>query len=112
MSGCLATMSAVYRNDPRRLSPGESHLMGPGHQLLHTRLGDLDVLGTIDQDVTYDDVLDRTVEMDIGDIRVLVLELSRLIQAKQAAGRPKDIAALPVLQATLAEIRKNRATKA
>jgi hypothetical protein len=36
--------------------------------------------------------------------------MSRLIEAKQAAGRPKDIAVLPVLQATLAEIRKNRFT--
>jgi hypothetical protein len=106
----LREMSAVYRTDPRRLSPGESHLMGPGHQLLHTRLGDLDVLGTIDMDVTYDDVKDRTIDLDIGVVRVLVLEMSRLIEAKQAAGRPKDIAVLPVLQATLAEIRKSRST--
>jgi hypothetical protein len=63
------------------------------------------------KDVTYDDVKDRTIELDIGDVRVLVLEMSRLIEAKQAAGRPKDIAVLPVLQATLAEIRKDRSTK-
>lgn len=46
----LADLDAVSRHDPRRLRPGESHLIGPGHQLLATRLGDLDCLGTIDQD--------------------------------------------------------------
>jgi len=104
----LRELDASYRNDPRRLSPHESHLMGSGHQLLRTRLGDLDVLGTIDDDVTYDDVKDQTIEVDLGDARVRVLELSRLIQAKQSAGRPKDLAVLPVLRATLAEVEKRR----
>jgi uridylate kinase len=32
----LAELDAVYRHDPRRLRPRESHLVGPGHQLLTT----------------------------------------------------------------------------
>src|SRR5882672_999614 len=43
----LGKIGAVYRHDPRRLAPGESHLMGPGHQLLESSLGDLDCLGAI-----------------------------------------------------------------
>jgi hypothetical protein len=39
---------------------------------------------------------------------VRVLELSRIIEVKQAAGRPKDLAVLPLLRATLDEIRKRR----
>ena len=43
----LATLEAIYRHDPRRLRPQESHLASPGHQLLTTTLGDLDCLGAI-----------------------------------------------------------------
>jgi hypothetical protein len=43
----LVALDATYRHDARRLRPQESHLTGPGHQLLTTALGDLDCLGTI-----------------------------------------------------------------
>jgi predicted nucleotidyltransferase len=104
----LRELEAVYRDDPRNIAPGESHLLGPGHQLLRTKHGDLDVLGTIEDTVVYEDVLGHTIEVEIADFRVLVLDLERLIQAKQFAGRPKDLATLPVLRATLAELRKSR----
>src|SRR5262245_24719167 len=45
----LSSLDAVYRHDSRRLRPEASHLLSPGHQLLTTRLGDLDCLGTIDE---------------------------------------------------------------
>jgi len=102
----LRDIDARYRGDPRRLVPTEAHLMGPGHQLLDTRLGDLDVLGTIEEQTTYEDLIADTIEMDLGGVVVRVLELSRLIRAKEAAARPKDFAALPVLRATLEEVRK------
>src|SRR5512133_2620671 len=44
----LAELTARYRHDSRGLQPTESHLLSEGHQLLTTRLGDLDCLGTID----------------------------------------------------------------
>ena len=46
----LEELQAVYRHDDRRLRPTESHLMGPGHQLLLTRLGPLDALGALDNE--------------------------------------------------------------
>jgi hypothetical protein len=104
----LQELEAVYRNDPRKIAPGETHLLGPGHQLLRTKHGDLDVLGTIDDTVVYEDVLDHTIEVELSDFRVLALDLGRLIQAKEFAGRPKDLAVLPVLRATLAELKKRR----
>ncbi len=48
----LHGLDAHYRNDRRHLVPNESHLKGPGHQLLKTRFGDLDVLGTIEASTT------------------------------------------------------------
>jgi hypothetical protein len=105
--GALADLDAVYRHDPRRLRPAESHLVSPGHQLLTTSQGDLDCLGAIDQDRGYEQLLGQTVEMSIGEGRtVRVLSLPALIEAKERAGRPKDLAALPVLRATLDETRR------
>jgi hypothetical protein len=100
----LSELDARYRHDPRRLRPAESHLIGPGHQLLATTHGDLDCLGTIDQERGYEDLLPLAVEMTLnGGRTVRVLSLPALIEAKERAGRPKDLAALPVLKATLDE---------
>ena len=49
----------------------------------------------------YDDIIGRAVEMDIGDHVVRVLSLEDLIRTKRAAGRPKDLAVIPTLEATL-----------
>ena len=103
----LAELDAVYRHDPRQLRPRESHLVGPGHQLLTTTYGDLDCLGTIDQDRGYEELLDQTVEMKLAGGRTIrVLSLPALIEAKERSGRPKDLAVLPVLRAALDETRR------
>ncbi len=102
----LRELEAHTYFDPRKLIPDESHLRGPGHLLLATKFGRCDVLGSIDEDVSYEDVLDQTVTITLDEMQVLVLELSRLIKAKEFASRPKDLAVLPVLRATLDEIRK------
>lgn len=39
--------------------------------------------------------------MTVADHKVKVLALEDLIRTKRAAGRPKDLAVLPVLEATL-----------
>ena len=104
----LSQLDAVYRHDPRRLRPQESHLVGPGHQLLATTHGDLDCRGEIGEGIGYEELLRRTVEMKLSSGEtVRVLSLSALIEAKERAGRPKDLAALPVLRATLDEQRRS-----
>jgi hypothetical protein len=103
----LGELDAVYRHDPRRLRPSQSHLIGPGHLLLTTTLGDLDCLGTIDQDRGYEELLGLTVEVTLaGGLTVRVLSLPALIEAKERSGRPKDLAVLPVLRATLEETKR------
>ena len=100
----LTELDATYRHDPRRLRPAESHLMSPGHQLLATTYGDLDCLGTVGDGQSYEDLLGRAPALEIGDGLVArVIDLPTLIELKEKAGRPKDLAALPVLRATLAE---------
>lgn len=103
----LSALDAVYRHDPRQLRPQESHLVGPGHQLLTTTHGDLDCLGEIGEGIGYEQLLGQTVEMKLSGGQTLrVLGLTALIEAKERAGRPKDLAALPVLRATLDELRR------
>ena len=49
----LEKLEAVYRAD-------ESHLAGPGHQLLLTKFGPLDVLGMIGNSRTWEDLREHT----------------------------------------------------
>jgi hypothetical protein len=45
--------------------------------------------------------------MDFDGLEVRVLQLAKLVELKRQLGRPKDLAVLPLLEATLKE-RKNR----
>lgn len=103
----LGRIHATYRGDPRRLSPNETHLSGPGQQLLVTDFGDLDCLGSLHDGQTYGDLLSKSSGMQLGDnLAIRVLRLDELLLIKQKAGRPKDLAAVPVLEATLEEARR------
>jgi hypothetical protein len=107
LRNALDQLEAVYRHDARRLRPQESHLASPGHQLLSTTHGDLDCLGTIDDGKGYEDLLEQSVVLRVADdLEVRVLGLRALIASKERAGRPKDLAALPVLRATLDEVER------
>lgn len=103
----LTELDAVYRTDRRRLPPKASILLGPGHNLFSTRTGDLDCLGTIDEGLGYEELERDSIQIDLGDgVHCRALALERVIEVKRRAGRPKDLAALPVLIATADEIRK------
>src|ERR1700730_4026777 len=106
----LENLDAIYRIQPeRRLRPTESYLVSPGHQNLVTRYGPLDLLGTIGRNLSYEDLLPHSVEMDIGDgIRIRVLDLETLIAVKEELGGEKDRAVLPTLRRTLEEKKKLR----
>lgn len=99
----LQELDAVYRGDPRRLSPQRSHLTGQGHLLLSTRLGPLDVLCQV-QDEGYEELEPLSDQLALGQgLGARVVRLDKLIELKRAAGRPKDQLALPILLATLQE---------
>jgi predicted nucleotidyltransferase len=103
----LESIDAVFRIQPeRQLRPTASYLAGPGHLLLITRYGKLDVLGTIGSGLAYADLLPHSALMEIApDIRVRVLDLETIIALKEELGRDKDRAVLDVLRRTLAEKR-------
>ncbi len=108
----LHELQATYRNDSRRLSPTVSHLLGPGHQLLETINGDLDCLGSIDDGKSFEEFLGSSVELKLSDedtIRVVTLET--LVELKKRAGRPKDLAAIPHIESTIDERRRQAAAR-
>ncbi|WP_437629806.1 nucleotidyltransferase domain-containing protein [Sorangium sp. So ce854] len=102
----LADLEAVFRTDPRRIVPNESHLRSTGHKLLQTKHGALDVLATIEESTSYDELLPDTTVLEVAGVRVRVLSLERLIEVKAKLTRPKDRAMLLLLQATLDEKRR------
>jgi hypothetical protein len=106
----LEELNAYYRLQPeRRLRPNETHLASPGHQLLMTRYGPVDLLGAIGSGRRYADLVPHTVEMELEEgVRVRVLDLETLIATKEESGREKDLAALPVLRSALAETRRRK----
>jgi hypothetical protein len=79
-----------------------------GHQLLLTRLGPLDLLGSIGNGRTYPDLLRHTTELKAGpslSFKVLDLE-TQIATKKEEVGGEKDRAALPILRRPLEERRK------
>jgi len=104
----FAELDAVARDDPRRLRPDESHLLGKGHVLLATKLGSLDVLCEILGE-GYGQLEPHTSPLNLGaGLTAKVLHLDKLIEQKRSVGRAKDRIALPILEATLEETRRRR----
>ena len=50
----------------------------------------------------FEDEYLRAREIELDDLRVKVLPLERVLVSKRATGRPKDLAQIPLLEATLA----------
>ena len=104
--GVLADIDAVARGDARRIRPGASHLLGPGHILLETRFGDFDCLGAIDGTRGYDELFDSSCVLDFAGRPLRVLTLAELLAIKRRAGRPKDLAGIPYIESTIAELER------
>lgn len=111
MLAALEELEAFYREQPtRRIIPQKSHLSSPGHQLLMTKYGPLDVLGTIVKDQAYPDLLAHTEEFHSDETtKVRVLSLAELIAIKELLNRDKDRVALPIMRRTLEEKQKQAA---
>lgn len=107
----LAALLAEWAAYPRGVERGlpffmdERQLRTTPLLTLTTREGDLDVLDRVGGVGNFKDTLAHSVEFEAFGVRFPVLDLPALIRAKRAAGRPKDIAQLPELEA-LAALRR------
>jgi predicted nucleotidyltransferase len=103
----LEDLDAYYRTRrDKRLIPDITHLASPGHQLLMTRFGPLDLLGAIGDGKSYEDLIEQTSKESLENMSVYLLNLETLINIKEKIGREKDNAVLPVLRSTLEEKKK------
>lgn len=64
-----------------------------------TDIGDLDLLGEVRGVGIYKDVVAGAITVDLFDHEFKVIDIAKLIDAKRAAGRPKDLIAIPELEA-------------
>lgn len=104
----LAELDAFHREPGgSRLAPQRTALEGAGPALFTTTLGSLDFMGEV-SGRDYAELLPHTVELALaGNLKIRILDLDTLIEVKSRAGRPKDIAMLPILRQTLAESRRH-----
>ncbi|HEX2254298.1 MAG TPA: hypothetical protein VHQ65_13585 [Thermoanaerobaculia bacterium] len=80
-----------------RLEPTAEKRTSPGHHLLVTRFGRLDVLAYIGEHLDYEQLLPDSRLVQVGDFQIMVLDLQRLVELKQRSTRDKDRAVLPNL---------------
>ncbi len=81
----------------RDLKPERVALTGPGQSLLRTRLGRVDVLGSLHDGQEYAQ-LQRTAEtVDFEGRTLRVIDLQTLIAIKSSTGRAKDRLVVPIL---------------
>jgi predicted nucleotidyltransferase len=105
LAKALHSLDARYRTaGHENLRAARSHLESPGHQLLMTEVGPLDLLGTIGKGYEYDDLAPETIELEVGEgLKVRVLDLPALIRIKAETAQEKDKAQLIILRRTLQE---------
>lgn len=107
LMGALVTLDAHYRDQTnRKLPPARDLLAGDGHNLMATKLGPVDLLGTIGKGRTFERLLPETIEQTLAEFPIRVLSLAALIQIKEETARDKDRAVLALLRRTLEEKRK------
>lgn len=103
LAGALRSVNAHLRNAPDGLPfilDGETLHKGLNF-MLSTDVGSLDLLGEVRGIGYFEDVIGGAVMFELFGYRFPVLDLAKLIIAKRTAGRPKDLVAIPELEAIL-----------
>ncbi|MBM4373022.1 MAG: hypothetical protein FJ098_15315 [Deltaproteobacteria bacterium] len=98
----VVSARARHRPEGQRILPGADALAGPGHQLLLTDRGPLDVLGAIEDGADYVSLLPDSVEHVVRGRGIRFVGLSRLAELKRGSTRAKDKLALLLIEETLA----------
>ncbi len=107
MAQALRSVNATLRGAPKDLPflLDEETLRRGLNFTFDTDIGKIDILGEVQGVGTYDDCLLHSSEVELFNRQYRVLSLEKLIAAKRAAGRSKDLSALPELEAILEQRR-------
>jgi hypothetical protein len=100
----VLTRRQAYIREPgnRRLPPSGASLLGPGHNLLVTDLGPLDCLGTIERGLDYEQLLERSVDVELEGRILRVARLSTLAELKEEWTDAESKLRAAILRRTLA----------
>jgi len=101
LADALESVHARLRNAPEGLPfilDAETLKRGLNFTLT-TDIGDLDLLGEVRGIGNYEDVVAGSLTVELFGFRFAVIDIGKLIVAKRAAGRAKDLIALPELEA-------------
>jgi hypothetical protein len=108
LAGALRALRARLRvsdtPDGVEFDPHPALLQSMATLILTTRCGDLDLTFSPAALDDFDALSTRAEIFEVSDIRIKVAALSDVIRSKEAAGRPKDHATLPILRALAEEI--------
>lgn len=109
----LQQLQSYYREHPPfRFLPHAERIDTPGHHLLMTSAGPLDLLGSVTGQRGYAELLLHTVSTNPENgLEIKMVTLPMLITLKTEAGRNKDKLAIPILQQTLKEIEAAQQTQ-
>jgi hypothetical protein len=107
LAKALGELEAHYF-DPadRQIEPDVSRLASLRMHLLKTSCGRVDVLRTVGKELAYQDLVERSRELEVAEFRVRVLNLATIIETKEHADRPKDRYQLLFLRQLLTEIQR------
>ncbi len=103
----LATLLERWHGYPREVEEGLPFIMDAKTLAispiltLTTDEGALDLFDSVAGIGSYHDVVKQAVPVDGGEVRFLALGLPGLIDSKRAAGRTRDLAQIPELEALL-----------
>lgn len=101
LAGALQSVHARLRGAPENIPfilDAESLNKGLNFTFV-TDIGAFDLLGEVRGVGYYEDVLAGSVTYELFDYKFPVIDIGKLIIAKRAAGRPKDLIVIPELEA-------------
>lgn len=103
LANALRSVNATLRGAPKDIPfiLDEETLRRGLNFTFDTDIGKIDILGEVQGVGLYDDCLKHSDEAELFGCRLRVLSLEKLIDAKRAAGRTKDLLVLPELEAIL-----------
>lgn len=104
LAGVLVEMEAEVRGAPGVRVPGDGRPLATSQVWnLSTRHGDLDLILRPAGTDGFAELAATAVRVDLGGLQVLVASLCDVVRSKRAAGRPRDLGQLPLLEETLRE---------
>ena len=101
LAKALRSVNARLRGAPENVpfNPDAASLRNGLNFTFTTDVGALDLLGEVRGVGCYDDVIEGSITYDLFGYRFPVIDIEKLIIAKRSAARPKDLIAIPELEA-------------